>query len=102
MVDEPALDPELTSEQEKRTSLLSAPELEEIDRALLTNAKLHWRKVAMLVGVTMQQLPNRLSGIPDVFYSQRVRALVEDGKLESKGDLNSMKWSEVQISSDTD
>jgi len=51
----------------------------------------------MIVGTAMGNLPNRIKGIPDVFYSQRVASLVEQGKLVSQGVLKCMGFSEVKI-----
>ena len=47
----------------------------------------------------MMEMQNRISGIPDIFYSQRVRHLVEEGKLESQGNLGYMRYSEVRLPS---
>jgi hypothetical protein len=45
----------------------------------------------------MDVLPNKVNGIPDVFYSKRVAILVQEGKLLSQGDLNCMRYSEVKL-----
>jgi len=37
-------------------------------------------------------------GIPDIYYANRVRALVEAGRLESQGNLDYMRFSEVRLS----
>jgi len=47
----------------------------------------------------MSHLPNRVAGIPDVYYSQRVQALVASGNLEAQGNLSCMRFSEVRLSS---
>jgi len=72
-------------------------ELEEIDKAILQHTSDLWRKVAMIVGLTMMDLESRVGGIPDIFYSQRVQHLVEKGLLESEGDLSRMRFSEVRV-----
>ena len=46
--------------------------------------------------MTMADLPNRVKGIPDVYYSKRVQKLVQHGLLECKGDLSYMRYSEVK------
>jgi len=94
-------DPPLTAEQQALVATLTAADLRAIDEALLANATPRWRKVAMIVGLTMNQLEDRgdrVNGIPDVFYSQRVRLLVEAGQLEATGDLAYMRFSEVRLS----
>lgn len=89
-------DPELTPEQLKLVAELTDAEVEAIDNALLANASGMWRKVARIVGTTMTELPCRVEGIPDVFYSQRIKRLVEAGALESQGNLSHMRYSEVR------
>lgn len=93
----PIDDGPLTPEEEAMVARLSESEIREIDEALVAHAMRHWRKVAMVVGTTMSSLPNRVPGIPDVFYAMRVRKLVEDGVLESQGNLARMRFSEVRL-----
>jgi hypothetical protein len=95
--DENMPDPELSHEQQKLVSKLSDANIKLIDQALLNNSCKFWRKVAMIVGTTMSELSNKVEGIPDVYYSSRIRLLVENGKLESQGDLYRMRFSEVKI-----
>jgi hypothetical protein len=93
----PIPDPPLTPEEEAKVAQLAERELEAIDEVLMSNAHHRWRKVAMVVGLTMQHLENRVRGIPDLFYAQRVRKLVESGRLESQGNLAYMRFSEVRL-----
>ena len=93
----PKPDPPWTPEQHAKVALLTEAEIRAIDEALLSNACHRWRKVARVVGTTMSELTNRVEGIPDLFYSQRVRKLVEDGRLESQGNLAYMRFSEVRL-----
>ncbi|HLA94788.1 MAG TPA: DUF3658 domain-containing protein [Pyrinomonadaceae bacterium] len=90
---EPDLD--LTEEQQKKVDLLTHEQLENIDRRIIASSSTQWRKVARIVGATMQE--DKIGGIPDIFYSQRVRKLVEDGRLESEGNLDYMGRSEVRL-----
>jgi len=90
-------DPPLTAPQQAAVDQLTESALIAIDEALLSNASDRWRKVAMVVGSTMMHLPDRVPGIPDVFYAQRVRKLVEHGLLESQGNLAYMCFSEVRL-----
>ena len=86
----------MTAEQQALVASLSAADIDAIDRALLGNTLDRWRKVAMVVGKTMMELEDRRRGIPDTFYAQRVRNLVEMGSLESQGNLAYMRFSEVR------
>lgn len=67
-----------------------------IDNALLSNIGERWRKVAMVVGTTMMELPSRVEGIPDIYYSKRVQKHLNDGLLEHQGGLSRMRYSEVR------
>lgn len=93
----PIPDPPLSPEQEARVAQLTSKEIEAIDETLMSNAKPSWRKVAMLVGLSIGKLQDRIQDIPDLYYSQRVRKLVESGRLESQGNLAYMRFSEVRL-----
>lgn len=93
-------DPPLDLEQSLRVSKLSQAELQAMDRELLAQASSSWRKVARIVGMAMGTLGGKIPGVPDVYYSQRVRNLValgELGELECQGDLARMRYSEVRL-----
>ena len=89
-------DSDLTPEQFELVGQLTVTEIQAIDTALFANTSDKWRKVARVVGTTIQGLPNRVEGIPDVYYSQRVQKLVKVGLLESQGNLSCMRHSEVR------
>lgn len=90
-------DPELTQDQMDLVSKLSDSDIKEIDSILLAQAGKQPRKVAMVVAMAMSKLPNKIEGIPDVFYAQRVAALVKVGILLSQGNLRRMRYSEVKV-----
>ena len=90
-------DPPLDVEQSLRVSKLTQDDLWDIDRELLHQSARSWRKVARVVATTMDKLSSRIPGVPDVYYAQRVRHLVEIGKLESQGDLHRMRFGEVRL-----
>ena len=87
---------ELTPEQLAKVARLSEAEIRAIDETLLSNARQEWCKVAMIVARTIMRYSDADS-LPDVFYSQRVRKLVADGRLESQGNLAYMRFSEVRL-----
>ena len=89
-------DPPLDAEQSLRVSRLTQEDLWEMDRVLLAQASESWRKVARIVGMAIGELTARIPNVPDVYYAQRVRHLVEVGKLESQGNLAYMRRSEVR------
>jgi len=89
-------DRELDSEERRRVAELTPAQLRAIDGALLKLAHVEWRKVAYVVGFAMTNA-DRTLGIPDIYYAQRVRLLVEQGKLEAQGFLDRMRCSEVRL-----
>jgi Protein of unknown function len=91
-------DPPLDVEQSLRVSKLTQDDLWDIDRELMAQSARSWRKVARIVSSSMDKLSSRIPGVPDVYFAQRVRHLVEIGKLESQGDLLRMRFSEVRLS----
>ena len=88
-------DAELSTAEGARVATLSQAELALIDAALFSQVSDDWRKVARVVGMAMLSMPDRPSGVPDVF-AKRVGLLVESGQLESQGDLRRMRFSEVR------
>jgi hypothetical protein len=89
--------PDLPPRQEALVGKLSEEEIQEIDKLLFSHAKRSWRKVAMLVGLAMMDKDSYREGIPDTFYSPRVRKLVEEPRLEFRGDLQYMRFGEVRL-----
>jgi hypothetical protein len=90
-------DPPLTPEQAIHVSRLRQEDLWEIDRILLAQSGRAWRKVASIVEMTSDDLRARFPNIPDVYYAQRVRRLVAVSELESQGNLEYMRVSEVRL-----
>lgn len=91
------LDAKLNEKQKELVSQLSSEDIKTIDDALLLNSSTYWRKVSRVVGSTMTNMPNVIAGIPDVYYAQRVKHLVAEGKLNSQGSLDSMRYSEIRL-----
>ena len=53
--------------------------------------------VAVIVGLAMMEPSARVPGLPDLYYAQRVKSLVEKGLLLAEGNLSSMRYSEVRL-----
>jgi hypothetical protein len=47
--------------------------------------------------MTIGELSERFPNIPDIYYAQRLRRLVAVGELESQGNLEYMRYSEVRL-----
>jgi hypothetical protein len=93
-------DADLTPEERELVGRLTAEEIEIIDQGLLANVSNQWRKVAMVVGLTIMELKanmKNLNGIPDVYYAERVISMVRKGLLELEGDVKRMRFSEVRL-----
>ncbi len=87
----------LNPEQSLHVSRLKQEDLWDIDRVLLAQSAPTWRKLARIVQMTMSELSERFPHVSDVYYAQRVRRLVAVGELESQGDLEYMRSSEVRL-----
>lgn len=73
---------------------------EDIDLVLLAQITDQWRKVAYVVGTTMTLIDReQLGGRNDLYFAKRVAGLVEKGLIESAGNLSSMRYCEVRLSS---
>lgn len=81
----------LLSEAGFRSSALSA-----FDDDLLAQAGPTWRKVARLVGSVMVA-DECLHRVGEALLLARIRALVDSARLESRGDLRKMRFSEVRL-----
>jgi hypothetical protein len=75
----------LTPCEQAVADALSLDLLRKIDAALLSHATKTNRKIAMLVGLTMMDPSLRVPGLPDFFYAQRIRMLVDKGLLLAEG-----------------
>ncbi len=70
---------------------------QDFDDALLANVLDRWRKVAMVVALTMEDLKTHAHGKNDLFFANRVMLLAQKGLIESQGDLTQMRYSEVRL-----
>lgn len=93
----PIEDGPLTDEQQDRVALLTTDEIAAIDAAILRNCSGQFRKIAMVVGSSLLELNEAIPNVPDLFYAVRIRQLIEDGQLESQGDVAAMRFGEVKL-----
>lgn len=70
-----------------------------IDATLMSNVNTKWQKVAMIILRTLYDLDVKLPNhkVTDLFCAMRIRKIVKENKLESKGDLFRMRFSEVRL-----
>ncbi len=93
----PEPDEPMNLEEQAIADSLSAEFIRKIDSGLLSHATNNNRKVAMLIGLTMMDNSLRVKGLPDIYYAQRVKALVASGLLTADGNLDYMRFSEVRL-----
>jgi hypothetical protein len=83
----PEANPPLSAVEQSAVSKLTDGDLQIIDSAILAQSSDRWLKVARVVCFAEDQLRNRFPDLSYIFYAQRLVWLVEEGKLESQGDL---------------
>jgi hypothetical protein len=64
---------------------------------ILSTAVSQWRKVAFIIGKVLDVYHNDGVRISEYAISGRIRALVEEGKLEAQGNLSRWWNSEVRL-----
>lgn len=90
-------DSPMSNEQLDLVNNLTVKEIKAIDAALLNNSCQYFRKTARVIMAAMSDKPITASGIPDVYYGERIKSLVENGLLVSEGNLSAMRFSEVKL-----
>ena len=93
----PMANPPLSTEEQSVVAKLTDADLQIIDAAIMTNSSTRWLKVAMVVWQTEKALSDRYAGLSYIFYALRLIHLVDEGRLESQGNLEYMRFSEVRI-----
>lgn len=95
----PRANPPLSKEERAVVNALTPADLAVIDGTVLANALPRWLKVARVVLWTEKALSERYPGLSYVYYARRLIELVDEGRLESQGNLKYMRFSEVRIPS---
>jgi len=89
--------PPPSKEERSVAAKLTNVDFRVIDAAILANASDRWLKVARVILRTEEALGDRFPGLSYIFYTRRLMWLVEQGRLDSQGNLESMRFSEVRI-----
>ena len=87
----------MTPEELALVSSLTPEVVAKIDESLMAHATVHRRKVAMLISKAMFEPVSPVPEVPDLFYAERVKILVANGRLEAFGNLDRMRYSEVRL-----
>lgn len=90
-------EPELTQEQQGIVDALSVEEAMRIDKAILGNVTTRYQKVSKIVGLVMFGYGSCFPGLPDIYYSKRIRSFVYNGQLVYQGYLQNMRFCEVRL-----
>jgi hypothetical protein len=93
----PETNPPLSDEEQSIVAKLTDADLQVIDAAILANSSNRWLKVARVVVWTEKALKDRYPGLSYIFYAQRLIRLAAEGRLDSQGNLEYMRFSEVRI-----
>ena len=93
----PVLNPPISTEEQAAADLLSTQDIELIDACILSHCADHFYKVARIMGRTEDELANRFPKLSFVFYTQRLKQLVDTGRLDAAGDVFKMRFSEVRL-----
>ncbi len=96
----PEANPPLSPEEASAVAMLTPTEIEFIDATILSCARARWQKVAMVVSRTEKNLETRYPRLSYIYYALRIQDLTGRGRLESQGDLDYMRFSEVRLPDD--
>jgi hypothetical protein len=79
---------------------LKPADLERIDSCLICHISDQYRKVAFVIGQAMLDLHGEYSALPDMFYASRIKHLVATGVIETAGNLDRIRFSEMRLRQD--
>ena len=89
-------DQELSADHIELISTLSEKEIKNIDQVIYSHTSSSWKKMARVAGSAVLELKDNYKGVPDLYFAQRIRRMVNEGALEYQGNLESMRYSEVR------
>ena len=93
----PIPNPPISAEEKAAADLLSQQDLEAIDACILSHCADRFYKVARIMGRTQDELAERFPNLSYVFYTQRLKRLVDTGHLDAAGEVFKMRFSEVRL-----
>ena|SRR5438105_853273 len=93
----PEANPPLTDDEQLIAAKLTDADLQIIDAAILASSSERWQKVAKVVALTLNDLRNRYPELSYVFYAHCLCRLVDEGRLESQGNVSYTRFSEVRL-----
>jgi hypothetical protein len=87
----------LEHDAQQAIARLREQDLLQIDQAILAALDHSWKKAGFITAGVMIAAPDEHEDLPEVFYVLRMRALVQAGKIELKGDLDELKTSQIRL-----
>ncbi|MET0327196.1 MAG: DUF3658 domain-containing protein [Luteimonas sp.] len=76
---------------------LDARDIAVIDGAILAALDDGWKKAGFIAAGVMIAAPDEHEELPEAVYAHRIRALVEDGRIEGRGDAEDLKTFEIRL-----
>jgi hypothetical protein len=70
---------------------------EDLDAFVLSSSKTRWQKVAMIIVTVSLECERNGINVSDDAIAAHIRSLVDDGKLQSQGNLSRWRHSEVKL-----
>ena len=94
---EPIPDTHLSAGEQEIASGLTQADIQALDDALIAGAVTSWRNVSRIVGDAMVTLQGRVPALPLGIYMRRLEAIVQGGRLETRGNTRFMRLSEARL-----
>lgn len=93
-------DEEPTAEELAQIRNATPQEAAAVDELVLAQCSDQWCKVAMVIGSSLDEFEARFPNLPYVYMQLRIAELVEQGRLEARGDVRVMRHSEIRLASE--
>ena len=90
-------DSEPSAEEIELMRSATSVQAEAVDTLLLASCSPRWQKVAMVIGVSLDEYDAKFPDLPYVFMQIRLLELVDRGVLDARGDVMAMRHSEVRL-----
>ena len=88
---------EMGQEAQQAIARLQAQDLETIDQSILNALSRSWKQAGLVAAGVMIGAPDEYEELPETFYILRIRALAESARIQVKGDLDTLKTSEIRL-----
>ena len=76
---------------------LGAQDIAQIDGAILAALGHEWKKAGFIAAGVMIAAPDAHEDLPEAVYVQRIRALLDAGRIEGRGDATAFKTFEIRL-----